>query len=505
MRFFNSLRNSGVAFVGQIVTNILGILIRWFFIHKLGQEYLGVNGVMESMLAILSMTELGIGTSVAFALYKPIDEGDERRIGSLMAFYRKTYHIIGIITAVIGPVLIPFMKFFTKEAANVEGLTLIYLLFLFNTVISYFFSYKRTLISAYQQNYINSITEDLFAVLKYLLQAVALVCFGSYIGYILINIICAIGTNIVISVICDKKYPFIKKYKKEALAPDDLAGLKKSIISLMYQRIGAKLVMGTDNLMISYAKLVLMGIYSNYAMVVSIVTRIVYNVLHSVVGSVGNLLIQKDSKLKYKVYKEFSFVTFCFFLFISMGFSACLERFIVIWAGKDWLLSSGVTFLVIMNFFLSGMRQTNVIIIEAAGLFNRMRLKAVLEVVVNLVVSFIFLIVFKMGIYGVLLGTTVSMVGVCIWWELAIVFKHSLGVSPKKYIITHICYHLVALTGCFGVYFIQKAIPIDGILGLILSGLCATALFAVVILIIYGKSPEFSAILKRFKVVGKNE
>ena len=214
MRFLNSIRNSVAAFLGQIVTILLGMVIRWIFVHMLGQEYLGVNSVMESMLMLLSMSELGIGTSVAFALYKPIDDGDERRIGSLMAFYRKVYHAMGILTAVIGPMLIPFMGFFTKEAVNVSNLNLIYLLFLSNTVLSYFFAYKRTLLSAYQQNHINSVTEDAVTILKYILQAVVLIAFRSFIGYIIINVVCTFITNIIISKICDKKYSFVKNYYK---------------------------------------------------------------------------------------------------------------------------------------------------------------------------------------------------------------------------------------------------------------------------------------------------
>lgn len=395
MRFKNSLRNGSLAFLGQIITILMGIVLRWFFVHLLGQEYLGVNSVMESMLMILSMTELGIGTSVAFALYKPIDQNDEKRIGSLMAFYRKTYHLIGILTAIVGPMLIPFMRFFTREAANVGSLNLIYIIFLANTVLSYFFAYKRTLISAYQQNYINSVTEDLFAVVKYILQGVAIVVYKSYIGYLLINMACTLGTNIVISYICDKKYPFIKNYRSEKLSKTDSDGLRRSVVSLMYQKIGAKLVMGTDNLMISYAKLSLMGIYSNYSMVISIISRVVYNVLYSVIGSIGNLMVQPDKEHKYRVFEEFTFVAFAFYFFISAGLSACLERFILLWAGEDWLLSPMVTFVVVMNFFLTGMRQPNVVVIEAAGLFNRLRMKAVAEVIVNPVVSFIFLMVFN--------------------------------------------------------------------------------------------------------------
>ena len=465
MRFFNSLRNSALAFLGQIITILMGFGVRWLFIHNLGQDYLGVNSVMESMLMILSMTELGIGTSVAFALYKPIDDGDEKRIGSLMAFYRRVYHAIGILTALVGPLLIPFMRFFTKEAADVGNLNLIYLLFLLNTVLSYFFAYKRTLLNAYQQSYVNSVSEDLFAILKYILQALILIYYKSYVGYIVISIVCAVLTNIVISTVCDKKYPFIRKYKKEKLMPEDRQGIRKSIVSLMYQKIGAKLVTGTDNLMISYAKLSLMGIYSNYAMVVSIVSRVVHNVLRSVMGSVGNLMIDKNKEHKYNVFEEFVFANFCFYFLISIGFSACLERFIVIWAGDGWLLSPLVTFVVI---------------------------------VVNLVVSFLFLIVFEMGIYGVLFGTTVSMVSVCVWWEIMAVHKYTLEKSAKSYTKKLIGYFLTAAVGCFGVYYISHILPLSGITGLLISGVISAFVYAALIFGVYGRCAQFKALTNRF-------
>lgn len=497
-RFKNSLRNSSVAFVGQILTLLLGFGVRWLFVRTLGKEYLGVNSVMESMLALLSMTELGIGTSVAFALYQPIDDGDERRIGTLMAFYRKTYHVIGLLTAVLGPLLIPFMHFFTREATAVADVNLIYLLFLANTVISYFFAYKRTLLSAYQCSYVNSVTEDLFAVLKYVLQGVSLVCFKSFIGYLVINVVCTVGTNIVISVICDKKYPFTKAYRREKLYAEDKAILKKSIVSLMYQKIGAKLVTGTDNLMISYANIALMGVYSNYAMIVSIISRIVFNVLGAITGSIGNLMVQKDKELKYNVFEEFVFATFAFYCMISVGMAGCLERFIALWAGEDWVLPHMITFVVILNFFLTGMRQPNVVVIEAAGLFNRLRMKAVGEVVVNLVVSFVFLIVFQMGIYGVLFGTTVSMVSVCIWWETLAVHRYALEAPQGRFYGNYCKYLATAAVGCFAAFAASEAIPVGGIPGLLVSGVAAMAIFALLIFVLFWRSRPFKALLARF-------
>lgn len=501
MRFLNSLKNSTLAFLGQTVTILLGFFVRWIFIHRLGQEYLGVNSVMESVLTLLSMTELGIGTSVAFALYKPIAENDEKRVGSLMAFYRRVYVAVGAATAVFGLAAMPFMGIFTK-GANVENMNLIYILFLSNTVLSYFFSYKRTLFSAYQQNYVNSLTEDGFAIVKYILQCAAILClknYTAYIAYLVIHVVCSLGANAVISSFCNKKYPLVKKYKNEKMLEEDKEMLKKNVISLMYVKVGGKLVTGTDNLMISYANIALMGVYSNYSMVISIIDRVIESVLKAVMGSIGNLMVQNDNRHKYKVYEEFVFVGFATFFFISAVLSGCLERFIALFAGEGWVLKPTVTFVVIMNFFLHGMRQPTLAVIEAAGLFNQMRAKAVLEVLVNLVVSFLFLIVFDMGIYGVLFGTTVSKVGVCIWWEIMVVHRDAFELPWWGYVKKYVKNLLFAAVGCFASYFAAKKIPVEGFLGLILAAAVSSGIYAVLMLAGYINAKETKRLLGRFK------
>ncbi len=498
-RFKNSLRNSTVAFAGQISNILFGFVLRSIFIYKLGQEYLGVNGVMESMLSLLSMTELGIGTSVAFALYKPVNDDNKEQIGRLMAFYRRTYHVIGIITLVLGLLLIPFMNFFTKEASDVSHINLIYIIFLANTVLSYFFSYKNTLLSAYQRRYVTSLCEDIACFVKYILQAVVLLAFGSYIGYLIVHMLCVLGGNIAITVICNRDYGFIKQYKNQTLTREEKKGLRTSVVSLMYQKIGAKLVMGTDNLMISYAGIALMGVYSNYSMVVSTINRIIYNVTLAVMGSVGNLLVQKENNHKYKVYEEIVFAEFCFYFIVSVGFAGCLERFIQLWAGDSWLLSPTVTFVVILNFYLMGMRQPNVLIIETDGLFNKMRAKAVLEVVVNLVVSFIFLVVLDLGIYGVLFGTTVSMASVCIWWEIGAVHKYTFKASAFRYYINYLCYGALTCVCCFLAYFVNKALPIYGLFGLLVSGVISVFIAFFAVIVFYGNTDRFKSLLKRLK------
>ena len=69
MRSENSARNSLAAIAGQTISVIFGFITRYWFIKVLGEAYLGVNGVFCSVLSLLSLTELGLGSAMTYALY----------------------------------------------------------------------------------------------------------------------------------------------------------------------------------------------------------------------------------------------------------------------------------------------------------------------------------------------------------------------------------------------------------------------------------------------------
>ena len=151
----NTIINFGSGAFTQILNIVLSFIVRTIFIKNLSAEYLGVNGLFTNILTILSFAELGIGNAIIYNMYKPVSENDYEKIKSLMKLYRVSYRIIGIIVAVIGLSIIPFMNFIIKDAPDIkESLILIYLLFLLNTVLSYFYTYKKSIISAHQKEHI---------------------------------------------------------------------------------------------------------------------------------------------------------------------------------------------------------------------------------------------------------------------------------------------------------------------------------------------------------------
>ena len=189
-RFNYSIINSIVGGSSQIISLLTGFILQTIFIKTLGATYLGVKGLFSNILSVLSFSELGIGTAITFSLYKPLAQDNKKQIAAIMRFFKHTYEVIGILVGVLGVILIPFINFFTH--IRIPYLYIYYLLFLANTVISYFYTYERTLLNADQLNYINLTNQIVFKVIQVILQAVVLIVWNSFFWFLVIQLLCTL-------------------------------------------------------------------------------------------------------------------------------------------------------------------------------------------------------------------------------------------------------------------------------------------------------------------------
>lgn len=90
MRSNYALKNIKYTVINTIIVNISKFLLRMAFIHNLSIEYLGINGVLSNMIALLSITEMGIGTAIVYSLYKPLAINDIVTVKTLMYFFKKS-------------------------------------------------------------------------------------------------------------------------------------------------------------------------------------------------------------------------------------------------------------------------------------------------------------------------------------------------------------------------------------------------------------------------------
>ena len=107
----NAKRGIKFGLINKVVTLLFPFVVQHILIRRLGLEYVGVKTLFSSVLSVLNLTELGVGASITFCMYKPIAEDNIDLIGSLLCFYRRVYFYIGIVVTVLGIISLPFIKY----------------------------------------------------------------------------------------------------------------------------------------------------------------------------------------------------------------------------------------------------------------------------------------------------------------------------------------------------------------------------------------------------------
>lgn len=264
------------------------------------------------------------------------------------------------------------------------------------------------------------------------------------------------------------------------------------------------IVTSTDNLLISaFVSTIILGLYSNYIMLINVVNTIINRILDSLVGSVGNLIAVESIERVYLIFKRVLFINYWLVAFSSMSFFILANPFITLWIGKSYLLSSGIIFMIALNLFMRLIRNTFIMFNNAFGHFVELKKKNIIEPIINIVASLLFILVFKMGIIGVLLGTFVSNITTNFWFEPYLIFKKC-QVSLKEYFKIAANYLLTSIVAG-GLTYILCDICLTGnswVLFLIRIVICCIAINLIIILF-YRKTDEYQYFMMLVKEVLK--
>ena len=181
-RVINTKKNILGGMLNRIVMLLLPFLTRTAIIYTFGAEYLGLNSLFAAILNVLALAELGVGSAMVFSMYKPMAEGDDDTVCALLNLYRKIYRIIGSVILIVGLSLLPFLdKLIKGNPPDAVNIYILYLIFLSNTVISYFlFAYKTSILTAAQHSYILSNISSVLSVISELTKLLMIVVFKDF-------------------------------------------------------------------------------------------------------------------------------------------------------------------------------------------------------------------------------------------------------------------------------------------------------------------------------------
>ena len=452
-----SMLNTSVSSAVRIITIVLGYITRMVFTRMLDQQYVGISGLFLEFFKLLSFSELGISIAITYALYKPIAEGDEEKQKSVMDLYRRFYNRVALTVLLIGLLMFPFLDVLIKGQPNVENLQLIYLLYLANSVMSYLFVYKKTLIDAHQQMYVSMCYYGLFMTLQYVLQIAILLFTRNFILYLVVYLLCTVLHNIVISRKAEKMFPYIKETDVHPLSKENRQEITKNIKAMFMHKVGTVAVQNTDSLLISsMIGIISTACFANYRLIIGSVQQVLNQVFQGVSASIGNLGTVENHQKLTAVFESFFFIDFWIYGFASICLFELLTPFIAISFGTQYVFPIDVTFILCLNFYLTGIRQATLSFRDSLGLFWHDRYKSIAEAVLNLSASV--LLAYSFGISGIFWGTLVSTVLVPLWIEPYILYKYRMNQPVLGYfaklgiytlvvffcgIITHmICSHI---------------------------------------------------------------
>lgn len=439
-----SLINMFTGFIGYGLNTIIGFVCRIIFVKTLSAEYLGLSGLFTNVLSVLSLAELGISSAIIYALYKPIAEKDHKKIASIMKFYRKAYAVIGIFVGIVGLAIMPFLNYLIKEPPAIkESIYLLYGLYLLNTTISYFFSYRASLLTAMQRQYIVSGYNYVITIIQSILQTIFLLATKEYIWYLLIQIAGGIGYNVWISHKASKDYPYILAKDIEPLEKAEAKSLFINIKALAINKISGVLVNSTDNMAISFfSGISLVGYTSNYILFSSTVGTLIGQVFNALPGSVGNLNATTDDEGRYKFFKVLNLANFWLFGWGAIGIALCSSDLVKLFYGAEYVLPMRIPLIIAINSFTIGMLQACYTYKSTLGLFRYGQYLLFFTGIINLIFDIILGKIW--GVFGIYVATLIARVCTNLWYEPYAIYKYGLMKNPVLYLKRY-CYFLFVI------------------------------------------------------------
>jgi O-antigen/teichoic acid export membrane protein len=496
MRTKLSIRNIYISIFSQVIIALLGFIARKVFLDSLGANYLGINGLLTNVLSALVLVEGGIAISIVYNLYKPLAEGNEEKIIALIQLYKKAYRILALITLIVCLGLYPFLNHLMKDSGKIPFLSIIYFIFVTKSVVSYLNAHKWSLINADQRGYILAKLNLLFQVVTIITRIIILVTTKNYVFYLGVELIIFIVQNLINGHIVNKRYPYIKTKTHYRLDQSTKENLTKNVKGMFLQNIGGYLVFGTDNILISsFVSVAVVGLYSNYTMIISQLESLLSPILSGIGASVGNLLATENKEKNYEVFKVTFLMNFWIYSLCVVFLYNLLVPFISWWLGDQYLLNNLAFIFILINFYLNGMRTAIATFKNNAGLFTQDKYAPLVEGGINLISSLVFVKFF--GLAGVFMGTSLSTVATILWTQPVITYKHVFKKPVGSYFIKYAFYAcLTVVTCCITTVVVNHLVFGHSFLSLIERGNISLVVPNLLYVIIFSKNTEFKYLIK---------
>lgn len=492
----NASRNIFFGVIVKIYQILVPFLMRTAMIYLMGVQYLGLNSLFASVLQVLNLAELGVGSAMIYSMYKPIAEDDNTTICALMKLYRTYYRVIGLVIAVVGCALTPFIPHLIKsDVPTCINIYILYLLDLGATVLSYWlFAYKNSILQAHQRTDVVSRVTLVTSTFQYVLQLFVLWAFHNYYLYVIVMLATQALTNIVTAVCADKLYPQFKPRGK--VDKIQVQKINQRIRDLFTSKIGSIIYDSADTIVISaFLGLTVLAVYQNYFYILNSITGLIAVVFTACTAGIGNSIVMESKEKNYQDLNKFTFIITWVAGFCSVCLLCIYQPFMELWVGKDLMLSLSAVVCFVVYFFVRQFNALFNLYKDASGMWHEDRFRPLVAALTNLVLNLI--LVQFIGIYGILLSTVLAILCVGMPWLL-----HNLStvIFDKKHMWPYISrlakYTFVVLISCVITYFICSRFSLGLIPTILVRGGISIIVPNLIYYLAFRKTKEFQQSLQ---------
>ncbi len=468
-------------------------------IYQMGVQYLGLGSLFRSIIQVLNLAELGIGSAMVFGMYKPIAENDETTICALMKLYKTYYRIIGVIIATIGVIITPAIPYLIKEDIPAElNVYILYYLNLGATVLSYWlFAYRNSILLAYQRIDIISKISLISNSIQYAIQLIILFYIKNYYLFLIVALFTQVLNNLLTAYKSIKMYP--QYQPKGNISADLKMQINRKVKDLVTAKVGAVVDGAADTVVISsFLGITTLAIYQNYYYILTALISMISIIFNAIRAGIGNSLITETKEKNFGDFKKFSFMLSWILGFCTCELVCLYQPFMKLWVGEELMLNFRIVICLCLYFYIFEMSQFMITYKDAAGIWHEDRYRSIITATLNL--SLNIFMVRKIGLYGIILSTVLATCIVGVPWLIHNIFSLMFERKNMKEYIFLLVESLLVTGGVSVIcYLICSAIKGDGLLVILIKGVVCSVVSNVSFLVVFRNKKEFVVSLEYIK------
>lgn len=489
-----------------IVNMLLGFYSRKIFIDYVGIEVLGLNQTAQNLLGFLNIAELGIGSAVAFTLYKPIANKDITAINEIILvqgwLYRRIAFIIGI-----GAILLMF--FFPLIFEDIT-LPLWYAyasfgVFLYSSLLTYFVNYRQILFSASQLEYQVTLNYNFVILFKTAVQIFAMKYLANpYAAWLILQVVGSTLASLQLNRALKKNFPYLHGSVKNGkeLTKKYSVIITKTKQVFFHSISGFALTQSSSLLIFAFVDLKMVAIYGNYMLIANCLRMIFNATFTGITAGVGNLLAEGDKNKCMNIFEELFSAKFLVIVTLLVSFYVSVNPFIAIWLGTDLYLDQSTILIIVATLYIILSETTVGSYKQALGQFQDVWAPAV-EAILNIGLSI--LLGYYWGINGVLAGPLISLIVILSGWKPYFLFRYGLNIPYTKYLkmyMLHIAAFTISITAVLSLWKIADlSTPTNYLDWGMTYLLFASVLFVVLATTLYILTPGMKLFSKRLQLM----